>query len=180
MLKTFLPNEYVKTIFDITPEFLQERNIKGIITDLDNTLVEWNRPLATPKVKKWFETMKKHGIRIVIVSNNHKKRVYEFAHPLGIPFVYKAQKPRGKSFRKALHLLKLPKEEVVVIGDQLLTDIFGGNRYGLFTILVVPVTQSDGWITKFNRMIERRILKWFEKKGLLRWEDTENGKSNHL
>ena len=67
--------------------------------------------------------------------------------------------------------MNIKKEETVVIGDQLLTDVFGGNRGGFHTILVVPVAQTDGMATKFNRMVERRILNWFRKKGMLQWED---------
>jgi len=176
MLMKFLPNDYVKSIFEITPQFLKERNVEGIITDLDNTLVEWDRPLATPELTEWFKTMKENGIQMVIVSNNSEKRVQAFADPLNIPYIYKAQKPIGRAFRKALDMLKLPKEKVVVIGDQLLTDILGGNRSGFHTILVVPVTQTDGLGTRINRKIERQILKWFNKKGLLQWEGITRGK----
>lgn len=176
MLKRFLPNEYVQSIFEITPQFLKERNIHGIITDLDNTLVEWDRPLATPELTTWFKEMRDNGIQIVILSNNNEKRVHKFATPLGIPYIYKAKKPLSKAFRKALAIMNLPKEETVMIGDQLLTDIFGGNLSGFFTILVVPVTETDGLATKINRMIERRILNWFNKKGLLQWEGTKGGK----
>lgn len=176
MLKRFLPNEYVNSIFEITPAFLKEKNIKGIITDLDNTLVEWDRPLATPELTAWFKEMRESGIQIVILSNNNEKRVHKFAEPLGIPYFYKARKPLGKAFQKALHTMNLPQEETVMIGDQLLTDIFGGNRAGFYTILVVPVAQTDGFATKFNRMVERKILNWFNKKGLLQWEGTKVGK----
>ncbi|MCU9613952.1 YqeG family HAD IIIA-type phosphatase [Caldibacillus lycopersici] len=176
MLKKFLPKDYVKSIYEITPELLKERNIKGIITDLDNTLVEWDRPLATPKLTQWFKNMSDHGIHVVIVSNNNEKRVHAFAEPLGIRYIYKAQKPIGKAFRKALAMMDLQKEETVVIGDQLLTDILGGNRSGFHTILVVPVAQTDGWMTRINRSIERKLLKWFDKKGLLHWEGSSSGK----
>ena len=176
MLKLFLPDVFVNSIFDITPEYLKERNIKGIITDLDNTLIEWDRPSATPELVQWFKEMEQAGIRIVIVSNNSEKRVHKFATPLNIPYVYRAKKPLAPSYRKALSMLQLKKEEVVMVGDQLLTDIFGGNLAGFPTILVVPVAQTDGLATRFNRMVERQILKWFSKKGLLQWEGQSSGK----
>ncbi|WP_020153935.1 YqeG family HAD IIIA-type phosphatase [Caldibacillus debilis] len=180
MWKKFLPNDFVPSVRDISPEYLKKREIQGIITDLDNTLVEWDRPLATPDVRSWMENMKAHGIRVVIVSNNSKKRVFAFADPLNVPFVCRAKKPLGKSFRKALEILDLPKEKVAVVGDQLLTDIYGGNRSGFFTILVVPVAQSDGFMTKINRMIERKLFRWFEKKGLFPWKEGVRGKSVDL
>lgn len=171
MLKNFLPDEHVKSILDIKPEDLKKRGIKGIITDLDNTLVEWDRPSATPELIKWFEQIKKHNILVTIVSNNNESRVKEFSDPLRIPFIFQARKPLVRAFNKALSQMGIKKEEAVVIGDQLLTDVLGGNRSGFHTILVVPVAQTDGFITKFNRFAERRIMNWFRKKGMIQWED---------
>lgn len=107
--KVFLPDEFVKNIFHITPEKLKERNVKGIITDLDNTLVEWDRPNATPRLIEWFEEMKEHGIKVTIVSNNNERRVKLFSEPLGIPFIYKARKPMGKAFNRAVRNMELKK-----------------------------------------------------------------------
>lgn len=171
MLKKFLPDEHVKSILDINPEDLKKRGIKGIITDLDNTLVEWDRPNATPELVKWFEQIKKHNILVTIVSNNNELRVKEFSDPLQIPFIFRARKPMVRAFNKALSEMGIKKEEAVVIGDQLLTDVLGGNRSGFHTILVVPVAQTDGFFTKFNRFTERRIMNWFRRKGMIQWED---------
>lgn len=171
MLKLFLPSQHVKTIFEITPEKLKEQGIKGVITDLDNTLVEWDRPLATPLLIEWFDKMREHGILVTIVSNNNEQRVKSFADPLHIPFIFQARKPMGKAFRRAIKQMGIKREETVVIGDQLLTDVLGGNRNGFHTVLVVPVAQTDGFITKFNRRIERRILAFFRRKGMIDWED---------
>lgn len=171
MLKQFLPNEHVKSVLDIQPEQLKVRGIKGIITDLDNTLVEWDRPNATPDLIKWFEEVKKQNILVTIVSNNNEARVKAFADPLKIPFIFQARKPLARAFNRALAQMGLKKEETVVIGDQLLTDVLGGNRSGFHTILVVPVAQTDGFMTKFNRFAERRIMNWFRKRGMLSWED---------
>jgi uncharacterized protein len=171
VLNNFLPNQHVKSIFEITPESLKAKGIKGIITDLDNTLVEWDRPLATPKLVNWFEEMKRNNILVTIVSNNNELRVKAFSDPLNIPFIYEARKPMRRAFFRALKEMGLEKQETVVIGDQLLTDVLGGNRGGFHTILVVPVAKTDGVITKFNRLVERRILNWFRKKGMIHWEE---------
>jgi HAD superfamily phosphatase (TIGR01668 family) len=171
LLKNFLPNQHVKNVFLIKPEDLKEKGIKAIITDLDNTLVEWDRPNATPKLIEWFADMKKHNIKVTIVSNNNERRVKAFAEPLGISYIYEARKPLTKAFKRAIQLMNVSKEETVVIGDQLLTDVLGGNRSGFYTILVIPVAQSDGFVTRFNRQIERRIMSSFKKKGLINWED---------
>lgn len=171
MYKKFLPSEFVKSVFDISPERLIEKGIRGIITDLDNTLVEWDRPDATPKLVNWLRSMKDAGIQVTIVSNNSELRVKSFADPLGIPFIYKARKPMGKAFIKALNTMDVKREEVVVIGDQLLTDVVGGNRIKLHTILVLPVAKSDGFFTRFNRLVERRIFKALKRRGFVTWEE---------
>ncbi|MFC7393275.1 YqeG family HAD IIIA-type phosphatase [Scopulibacillus cellulosilyticus] len=171
MLKHFLPNEHVKSIFEIKPDDLTRKGIKGIITDLDNTLVAWDNPEATPELIEWLKTMKDAGILVTIVSNNNEVRVKAFSDPLKVPFIYRARKPLVRSFKRAIRDMDLKPDDIVVIGDQLLTDVLGGNRLGLHTILVVPVAMSDGWMTRFNRKMERRILSSMRKKGLIDWED---------
>ncbi len=171
MLKKFLPNEHVKTIFDIHPALLRKKGIKGIITDLDNTLVAWDVKDATPEVIQWFEQMKEQDIKVTIISNNKQERVKLFSEPLETPFVFSARKPLSQAFKSAAKEMKLNKEEIVVIGDQLLTDVLGGNFAGFHTILVVPIVRTDGKITRINRKIERRILSYMNKKGKISWEE---------
>lgn len=171
MLNLFLPNEHVKSVFDIQPIVLKQKGIKGIITDLDNTLVAWDVKNATPEVIKWLELMREHAIKVTIISNNKQERVEVFSEPLGTPFVYSARKPLTIAFKRVAKKMELKKEEVVVIGDQLLTDILGGNFAGFYTILVVPIVETDAKITKFNRKIERRVLNYMRKKGKISWEE---------
>lgn len=171
MLKRFLPNQHVKSIYDITPKALKARGIKGIITDLDNTLVAWDEPNATPQLFEWLKQMQEAGIHLTIVSNNSERRVRAFSEPLDIPFISKARKPLTRAFQKAVMEMGLYKEDVVVVGDQLLTDVLGGNRLGVHTILVVPVAQSDGFMTRINRRMERFILGIMRKNGLITWEE---------
>lgn len=171
MLKKFLPDEQVKSIFEIHPEALKEKGIKGIITDLDNTLVAWDVKEATSEVVQWFRSMKEHGIKVTIISNNNRERVSVFSEPLDTPFVFSARKPLRKAFKTTAKKMNLKKEEIVVIGDQILTDVLGGNMAGFYTILVVPIVETDGKITKINRKIERRILAYMRKKGKISWEE---------
>lgn len=171
MLKKFLPNEHVKSIFDIHPDELKEKGIRGVITDLDNTLVAWDVKEATPEIEHWFKRMSEHDIKVTIISNNNKERVKLFSEPLTIPFIYRAKKPFGRAFKSAAKAMNLQRNEIVVVGDQILTDVLGGNFAGFHTILVVPIVQTDGKITRLNRKIERRILKHMRKKGKLTWEE---------
>ncbi|MDX8045899.1 YqeG family HAD IIIA-type phosphatase [Gracilibacillus sp. S3-1-1] len=171
MLKKFMPNEHVKRVLDINPQKLREMGIKGVITDLDNTLVAWDVKDATPEIMEWFKKMQEHDIKVTIISNNEEKRVSTFSEPLEVPFVSSARKPLGHAFKRAAKQMGLKKEEIVVVGDQLLTDVLGGNFAGFHTILVVPIVETDGKITRMNRMIERRILNQMRKKGMITWEE---------
>ncbi|SFL65525.1 hypothetical protein SAMN04488054_103144 [Salibacterium qingdaonense] len=172
MIKQFMPNEYLPSVFDLNLEDLSERRIKGIITDLDNTLVEWDRPEATPELLDWMYFVKQQGFHVTIVSNNSRERVSSFSEPTGIQFIHSAKKPMGHAFRKACRNMGLKKSEVVVIGDQVLTDVFGGNRAGFYTVLVVPVSKNDGLWTKINRGVERLVLRRLKEKGLIQWEES--------
>lgn len=171
MFSKFLPNEQIDQIFDLKPEVLKEKGIKGIITDLDNTLVAWDVKDATPDVITWFKTMEENDIKVTIISNNNQERVKVFSEPLGTPFVFSARKPLSKAFKTVAKQMDLKKEEILVVGDQLLTDVLGGNIAGFHTVLVVPVVQTDGKITKINRLIERRILKKLKSKGTMNREE---------
>lgn len=170
-MKLFLPNEHVKSIFDIQPAILKQKGIKGIITDLDNTLVAWDVKDATPEVIQWFKLMKENDIKVTIISNNKQERVKVFSQPLDTPFVFSARKPLSRAFKSVAQQMEMKKDEIVVIGDQLMTDVLGGNFAGFYTILVVPIVQTDGKITKINRKIERRILNYMRRKGKISWEE---------
>jgi HAD superfamily phosphatase (TIGR01668 family) len=163
---------YANSIYHIDLTELKARGIKAVIVDLDNTLVESNRPDATPKLVSWLNEVRKLGFKVMIVSNNNKTRVSQFANPLNVPYIHAARKPLSLSFLKAMKILGVSKDETVVIGDQLLTDVLGGNRVGLYTILVVPVSEVEGFFTKLNRRVERFVFRWMERKGLLNWDQT--------
>ncbi|TFE31623.1 YqeG family HAD IIIA-type phosphatase [Cohnella luojiensis] len=170
MFKRLLPDQIVNTVFDIDLDELKARGVRGIITDLDNTLVSAKTPLATPQLVGWLDLVKDQGFKVVILSNNNKTRVGNFAEPLGIPFIPAARKPAGAAFRRAINLMELTSEQAVVVGDQMLTDVLGGRRAGLHTILVTPIApREEGWATQINRRIEKIALARLRKKGL--WPD---------
>lgn len=174
MFERLLPNMRVNTVYDISLDELHKQGVRGIITDLDNTLVGSKEALATPELVQWLDYVRSRGFKVIIVSNNNETRVGKFATPLNIPFIHAARKPANKAFRKALTLLGLSAEHTVVIGDQMLTDVLGGNRMGLFTILVLPIAPTDeGIMTRVNRRIERFALVRLRKKGLWYEEETK-------
>lgn len=165
MRKLFFPNMYLSSLFYLEPQVLREKNIKAILLDLDNTIVRRDRREFEPAVKDWLNNLQKQGFSLAIVSNNIPDRVNSLAAPLNIPTVCRAVKPRKRAFQRALDLLEVNPENAAVLGDQILTDIFGGNRLGLFTILVVPMNGKEFWATRLvNRQIEKIVWIYIKKK----------------
>lgn len=169
--KYFMPNAYVQSIHQIDLAQLSKSGVKGIITDLDNTLVGWDVKTPTKEIQEWFKKANDLGLTITIVSNNNEKRVSGFSKDLDVDFIFKARKPMGRAFKKAIQHMNIKPEETIVIGDQMLTDVLGGNNNGLYTIMVVPVKKTDGFLTRLNRIIERRLLNYFKRKGYITWEE---------
>ncbi|WP_281242858.1 YqeG family HAD IIIA-type phosphatase [Sporolactobacillus nakayamae] len=171
VLRKFLPEEHVESILDIQPDKLKQRGIKALVTDLDNTLIAWNEKEITPELIGWFSSLEEAGISVMVLSNNSEKRVKLFSHSAGVSYIYRARKPLPFAFKRAMRIMKVRKDEMVVVGDQLLTDVWGANQVGAHTILVTPIASTDGWATKVNRHLERFILSQMRRKGWLKWEE---------
>lgn len=164
LINKLVPRMQAKTVYDIDLNALRKAGIRGVITDLDNTLVGAKEPVATPELIKWLSGVREAGFQVVIVSNNSKERVSKFAEPLTIPFIYSARKPMNIAFRKAMGMMGVAPNQTAVVGDQMLTDVLGGNRMGLFTIMVQPIALKDeGFFTKINRTIEKAALTFMKK-----------------
>ncbi|MGI6113895.1 MAG: YqeG family HAD IIIA-type phosphatase [Mahellales bacterium] len=159
MNKYLIPDQYTKDICQIDLHQLMKKGIKNIIIDLDNTLLPWGKDTISGDIYDWVIRGKDLGCKFCLLSNNRKKRVEKFAGTLGILYVPKAPKPWKSSFRKAVIKLKGEKNNTAVIGDQIFTDILGGNRLGLYTILVSPLSQREFFTTRLVRLIERHFLK---------------------
>lgn len=164
-LERFVPDCRVSAFDDIDPVLLKNQGFKGIIADLDNTLVAAETGMATPELVQWLERLKKDGFQVIIVSNNCRRRVAQVAGELNIPYISRARKPARRAFRQALGQLRLKPDETVMVGDQLLTDIYGGNRLGLYTILVKPISPAEKWSTRMNRWLEKWIVLLLKKQG---------------
>lgn len=160
----FYPKAYLKKVVDINIEFLMKNNIKALILDVDNTLIDYYKNLSEDVIK-WAEEMKGQGIKLYILSNTNKKQKVEMvAEKLEIPFRSFAKKPSRKGFIEIQDELKLQPNNIGVVGDQIFTDVIGGNRSKMFTILVDPVTQKDYWYTAWKRPLEniiKRKLKYY-------------------
>lgn len=167
MINILCPDECVETIFDIDLEGLWEKGIRALIVDLDNTLVAWEKENIQSNVIQWIERAKEIGFNVCIASNGTNRRVMQAAEKLGVPAIPKAIKPRKKPFKRALELLGVSPVEAAVVGDQIFTDVLGGNRMDIYTILNNPVSKKELRTTKMVRKVERRVLSRLHKKGLL-------------
>lgn len=165
-MKWFKPTYYVSSFQSISDDCL--KNKKLVLCDLDNTLVSHLDPLPSLDHHDFVERLKRENIEFVIVSNNHKKRVKIFADALGVAYLYDTRKPLIFKVKRLLKDRVVRPEEVLFMGDQLLTDVFCANRLKVDAILVHPVVEHDIVITSFNRKFERIIFKQFEKKGILK------------
>lgn len=161
------PDLILKDVFAIDLLALRARGIKGLLIDLDNTIVPWEESLIEDGFVHWVQGVKEQGFAICLVTNALENRTAGFADLLGIPAVGRAWKPLNRAFARGLELLDLPTSQVAVVGDQLFTDILGGNRFGLFTILVNPLSTEELNTTKFMRKLERRVLEKLVRKGQL-------------
>ena len=158
MWRKLYPHEFVDSIHEIDFKKLKERGIQGIIADLDNTLVPWNNCELVPEVVEWVQQAKDEGFCVCVVSNNKSERGEDLSQQLEVPAFWRAVKPRRKTFRRALELMGLKPHQAAVVGDQVFTDVLGGNRLGLYTILVSPLDKREFIGTKCMRQVEKLVL----------------------
>lgn len=165
-MKKFIPNSYYKSIYDIDYDKLAAINIRCIIFDLDNTLALINEETPPQRVVDFIAKLNKR-FDTYILSNNNKKRIKKYCERFGVTFVSFAMKPLSKGFREIKKIKNYSKNEMCMVGDQLMTDILGGNNFGCYTILVDPLGDKDLKITNVNRAIEKSLIKKLAKKGQL-------------
>lgn len=165
--KNIIPDDYVSSIFDIDYNKLYSEGKRLILTDLDNTLISYKATDPTEELFSWKKKLEAMGFEIIIVSNSGKARVNHFAKLLGLKYVNLAIKPLKRGFKKALRISsrKYKKEEVVVLGDQLLTDVYGAKRSKLHMILIKAIDKkTERPITRHNRKNEDKMLAKARKK----------------
>ncbi len=158
------PKLYINNVKEITYEILQKNNIKGLILDVDNTLIDYYRNMPEG-IKEWCKNLKEQNIKFCIASNSNKKeKIRQVSENLGIPYIYFAKKPLKTGLTKARKTMELEPNEVAVVGDQIFTDILGANRCKMFSILVEPIEEKDILITIIKRPIENIIKKNYKNK----------------
>lgn len=165
-MKKIIPDMYCKSIYDIDYSVLREKNIKCLLFDLDNTCVPYPSKIPTSELKNLFKKLDKMGFRVIIFSNTTPKRLVNF-EKLGVEVSGLSKKPGKKNFIRILKKYFYQKKEVCIIGDQLFTDIYGGNKVGIVTLLVEPLGNKDFFATKVSRLLERIMFKKMKRKKIM-------------
>lgn len=154
----FKPTYVFNDVTEITADFLNKHNIKGLILDLDNTLTTHNNPTPPQSSLDWIDKMKKSGIKMMIVSNNSAERVTPFANALGLHFVPNGRKPLTFGYTQAIKKMGIHKKNIAAVGDQIFTDILGSSLKGIRSLFVFPIEPETSLPFRFKRACEKPFL----------------------
>ena len=155
----FKPDIWIKNVLSIDEEFLKAHGIDALILDLDNTLSMHGDPAAEEGIPEWLDKMRALGVKMVVVSNNTNRRVAPLARKLGLPFIANGAKPLTIGITRALRLLGTDRRRTAVVGDQIFTDVMGGNLARTITILVEPFHIEKGILFKIKRGCESLVFR---------------------
>lgn len=157
------PKLYLKNILKIDENIIDKNQIKGLLIDVDNTLMHYDKTIISG-IEEWIEQMKSKGIKLCILSNsNNKNKVQKLSDLLQIPYIHLANKPFKKGFKKGQKILGVEAEHIGVVGDQIFTDVLGANRMKMISILTEPLEKRDIFVTKIKRPIEEAVIKKYLK-----------------
>ena len=162
MLRKFYPNEYLDSAYQIEFERLYQEGYRGIIFDVDNTLVPHGAP-ADERAKKLFAQLKKLGYQCCLLSNNKEPRVKMFNDQVQVQYIFKAGKPKVSGYERAMELMGTHRENTLFVGDQIFTDIWGANRAGITSILVKPINPKEEIQIVIKRVPEKLVLYFYER-----------------
>ena len=161
---TLIPDYRFDTFDKATPEFLLSIGVRGILLDIDNTLEPYEHPTPGEHVISWLDSLHEAGIKTAIVSNNDEERVELFNKQISMPAYAKAKKPFKKYLLRAMQDIGTGRDDTVFMGDQVFTDVFAAHNVGIRAILVPPINDKRDLLTKFKRLLEKPILKKYEKR----------------
>ena len=164
-MHVFMPTQVFRSVSSITPAYLKEHGIRALILDVDNTLTGHGSQELPAHVEKWLSEMKHAGIALAIASNNFEKRVAPFARNIGVEHVSFCCKPAPWGLARARKKLRVSKNEVALVGDQIFTDAVGANLYGIPVLLCKPMYRDIKPTIRLKRVLERPLLAHYFKKG---------------
>lgn len=159
------PHYYYNSIHEVPISFYSDNNVKGVLFDIDNTLEPYATELPSEKTRTLFDDLGKNGIKVAVVSNNHEPRVKAFCEPLKVIYSFDSGKPSSQKINMLISKLNLQKDEVIIVGDQLFTDIWAANNSGIRGLFVNRINSDESFFIKFKRMIEVPFVAAIKKKG---------------
>lgn len=162
MIECFYPSEYLDSTYEIDFEEYYQKGYRGIIFDIDNTLVPHGEP-ADERAIALFQRLRKIGYRTMMLSNNKEPRVKMFCDAVESPYIYKAGKPNPENYRKAMDLMQTDKNTTLFIGDQIFTDVWGANKADIHSILVKPIHPKEEIQIVLKRYLEKIVLFFYER-----------------
>lgn len=164
-MSLIVPQHLFRNATRISLPFLKRNGIKGLVLDVDNTLTGHDSQELSPAVEKWLKAMKRGGIRLMLASNNTKKRVAPFAKQLGLDYASFCCKPSPVWLLAAMRKWKLPKSAIALVGDQLFTDQLAGSLYGVRVLVVRPLYHDTKPTVRFKRKLEKPFLLRYYRRG---------------
>lgn len=164
-MSVFLPTASVPKVTDITPKLIRAMGVDSILLDVDNTLALHGSQVPFPGTVEWAHRMSEAGIRIILLSNNFRRRVEPFAGKYGLPFLSLSLKPFPAAYRRAVRTLGIRREEAVAVGDQIFTDVVGANLAGVRSILLAPEKEEGSVSFRIRRALEKPIRRKIEECG---------------
>ena len=165
MLDFLIPNYYFDSIHDLEDSFFINNNVKAVLFDIDNTLEPYATAVPSKKTLDLFSKLKTMQIKTAIVSNNHKERVEKFCEILDVPFSFDSAKPSTKRIDDLIKNLKVPRDNVIIVGDQLFTDIWAGSNANIVSVLVNRINNKESFFIKLKRVLELPVMLFVKKKG---------------
>lgn len=160
------PNIKLKRITDISVSLLEKYNIDTLILDVDNTMSTHHGEILTDGLTDWIDMMHKNNIKLIVLSNSKEARVKPFAEKINLPYISLGLKPLPFGYIKALKKADSKRKNTAIVGDQIFTDVLGGNTVGVKTILLTPIKPEDGISFKIRRKIEKFLFKILKIKDL--------------
>ena len=158
----FKPKYKFDRITDLTPSFLIQNNITALILDVDNTLSTHHGQQLTDGLEKWLGSMHENSIKLIILSNSKRRRVEPFAAKISLDFISLGLKPLPFGYLRAIKKLNVSRKNSAIVGDQIFTDVLGGNTVGVKTILLTPILPETGWSFRLRRKAETFLLKKYK------------------
>lgn len=163
MLERFYPDIYMDSAYEIDYKSLYEKGFRGVIFDIDNTLVPHGAPADSRSIEL-FRRLRAIGYETLILSNNKEPRVKSFSDKVGSRYIFKANKPFPESYKKAMDMMKTTKQDTIFVGDQLFTDVWGAKKAGILTYLVKPIHPKEEIQIVLKRILEKIVLFFYKRK----------------